>query len=279
MPELQKLSPHRDLQCYFLTPSAIAAMSGASETGFTVSGKWRQQFDWCVVEWNRDNVFEHPLLRPLPDGDLSGLVLNYDEERTGCIPLESNLVPIVDWNDLRIWASDENGVETLYQVNLWPGCATPMSGSYIPAAATMTLTASPGIGNRVGLAFLETHYYHVVGPQDDLSDIASGIAQQIASNPDFTKPARRERQSNIGLRLRTGWQPLLGTGVGCIYWGCVPHQLSHRNRLQCTQDSGGCSGAHKSCAKASLDVVCRFTGYKLSTIRIPDQYFQLECLG
>ena len=28
MPQtLQKLSPHRDLQCYFLLPSAIAAMS------------------------------------------------------------------------------------------------------------------------------------------------------------------------------------------------------------------------------------------------------------
>ena len=41
--------------------------------GFTVSGTWRQQFDWAVIEWNRDNVYEHPAFRNLPDGDLSGL--------------------------------------------------------------------------------------------------------------------------------------------------------------------------------------------------------------
>jgi hypothetical protein len=71
--QIYKLSPHRDLQCFFLTPSAIAAMSQASENGFTLSGSWRQQFDWAVVEWNRDNVYEHPALRYLPDGDLSGI--------------------------------------------------------------------------------------------------------------------------------------------------------------------------------------------------------------
>ena len=76
MPEqIQKLSPHRDLQCFFFQPSAVAALSSASATGFTVSGTWRQQFDWAVIEWNRDNVYEHPLFRNLPDGDLSGLTL------------------------------------------------------------------------------------------------------------------------------------------------------------------------------------------------------------
>src|SRR5947209_20174483 len=110
MPEhLFKLNPERDLQCYFLTPSAVAAMSGASAPGLTVSGKWRQQFDWAVVEWNRDNVFEHPALRPLPDGDLSGVVLSYEETRTGCIPVESNLYPVVDWPNLRLWTEDAQG--------------------------------------------------------------------------------------------------------------------------------------------------------------------------
>ena len=87
--QIQKLSPHRDLQCFFFQPSAVAALSGASSTGFTVSGTWRQQFDWAVIEWNRDNVYEHPLFRNLPDGDLSGLTLTYDETRDNCIPLDS----------------------------------------------------------------------------------------------------------------------------------------------------------------------------------------------
>ena len=81
---LEKFRPDRDLQCYFFRPSAIAALSETSEHGFTISGSWRQQFDWAVVEWNRDNVFEHPAFRYLPDGDLSGLTLSYEETRENC---------------------------------------------------------------------------------------------------------------------------------------------------------------------------------------------------
>ena len=103
--QIQKLSPHRDLQCFFYQPSAVAALSGASATGFTLSGSWRQQFDWAVIEWNRDNVYEHPLFRNLPDGDLSGLTLVYDEARTNCISLDSALYPTVDWPSLRVWAT------------------------------------------------------------------------------------------------------------------------------------------------------------------------------
>ena len=81
----------------------MAALSGTSETGFTVSGCWRQQFDWAVVEWNRDNVFEHPALRNLPDGDLSGVRLSYEETRTNCIPIDSTLYDAVAWPYLRVW--------------------------------------------------------------------------------------------------------------------------------------------------------------------------------
>ena len=176
--QLLKLSPDRDLQCYFLTPSAIAAMSQASPNGFTVSGKWRQQFDWAVVEWNRDNVFEHPTLRYLPDGDLSGLTLTYTEQRTGCIPIESNLFPVVSWDQLRVWAVNADGTETVYYIPI-ASHATPIGNGYVPASGTMTLVASPGSGMRVGLAFLEEHYYYIVGPTDSLSDIAAGIAANI----------------------------------------------------------------------------------------------------
>jgi hypothetical protein len=78
-------------------------MSNASATGFTVSGTWRQQFDWVVLEWNRDNVFEHPLLRNLPDPDLSGLTLTYEETRANAIPDDSDLYPTIDWAYLRVW--------------------------------------------------------------------------------------------------------------------------------------------------------------------------------
>ena len=92
---LQKLRPDRDLQCYFLRPSAVAALSATSPTGFTVSGSWRQQFDWVVIEWNRDNTYEHPAFRNLPDGDLSGVVLTYEETRQNCIPIGLPLGKII----------------------------------------------------------------------------------------------------------------------------------------------------------------------------------------
>src|SRR5216683_7274977 len=99
---IEKLRPDRDLQCFFFRPSAIAALSSASPAGFTVSGTWRKQFDWTVIEWNRDNVFEHPAFRYLPDGDLSGLVLTYEEERSNCLAMDSSLFPTVDWPFLRV---------------------------------------------------------------------------------------------------------------------------------------------------------------------------------
>src|SRR5580700_4078103 len=131
---LYKLRPDRDLQCYFLQPSAISALSGTSASGFTVSGTWRQQFDWAVIEWNRDNVFEHPALRNLPDGDLSGLTLSYQETRTNCIPMDSDLFRTVSWPFLRIWAPDDSGAEQVYQVPL-TSYATAIAGSYASAYA------------------------------------------------------------------------------------------------------------------------------------------------
>ena len=125
--QLSKLRPDRDLQCYFQRPSAAAALSQASASGFTVSGCWRQQFDWVVIEWNRNNVFEHPALRNLPDGDLSGVHLTYEEVRTNCIPLDSNLYPTVEWPYLRIWAQAQ-GAEALYDVPL-KNYASATSGS------------------------------------------------------------------------------------------------------------------------------------------------------
>ena len=95
--QLTKLRPDRDLQCYLNGPRQSAALSGASTTEFTVSGCWRQQFDWAVIEWNRDNGrlnIRHCAI--LPDGDSSGLELSYEEVRTNCIPLDSTLYP-TEW--------------------------------------------------------------------------------------------------------------------------------------------------------------------------------------
>ena len=178
MPEaLQKLSPHRDLQCYFERPSGIAALSETSADGFKLSGSWRQQFDWAVIEWNRDNVFEHPAFRNLPDGDLSGLQLTYQETRQNCIPIDSTLYPTVDWPYLRIWA-ESGGAESLYKVRLLDH-ATPVAGSYTNASATFELQGDPTPGDYVELAWEgEHHTYQLLGA-DTLANAVQAITASV----------------------------------------------------------------------------------------------------
>jgi hypothetical protein len=178
MPEiLEKLRPDRDLQCYFLRPSAIASLSATSANGFSVSGTWRQQFDWAVIEWNRDNVFEHPAFRSLPDGDLSGLMLTYDETRQNCIPLDSDLFPTVDWPNLRVWADDGSG-EKVYKVPL-KNYAAAIQGSYQPATVQFQLSGTVTAGDYVGIAFLSEHYPYLMNAGDTLAVAIQNIVAGV----------------------------------------------------------------------------------------------------
>ena len=187
--QIQKLSPHRDLQCFFFQPSAVAALSGASSTGFTVSGTWRQQFDWAVIEWNRDNVYEHPLFRNLPDGDLSGLMLSYDETRDNCIPLDSALYATIDWPSLRVWATPAGGSETLYYVPL-AAHAAAIAGSYQCAYADFTLSGTVNPGDYVGLSFLTEAYTYQFLSGDILANAAQAITDSVNAFSAVMKATR-----------------------------------------------------------------------------------------
>ncbi len=171
------LQPDGDLQCYFFEPSAIAALSSTSATGFTVSGTWRQQFDWAVIEWNRDNVFEHPAFRSLPNGDLSGLTLSYQETRENCIPLDSDLYATVNWPTLRIWANNGSG-EQIYQIPLTT-YAVPTQGSYQSATVQFTLGGTVTAGDYVGIAFLSEHYPYLMNTGDTLAFAIQNIVAGI----------------------------------------------------------------------------------------------------
>ena len=174
-----KLQPDRDLQCYFFEPSAIAALSETSPGGFTVSGCWRSQFDWAVLEWNRDNVFEYPALRNLPDGDLSGLQLSYEEVRTNCINFDSTWYPTEPWPYLRIWA-DTGGAEQIYEVPLLQ-YATPLSNA-APATTQFQLQGAPTSGDYIELAWLNQHYNYHFADGDTLTTAAEALAGIITAN-------------------------------------------------------------------------------------------------
>ncbi|HLH00334.1 MAG TPA: hypothetical protein VKX49_28775 [Bryobacteraceae bacterium] len=174
---LEKLRPDHDLQCYFFQPSAMAALSATSASGFTVSGSWRQQFDWAVIEWNRDNVFEHPAFRSLPDSDLSGLTLTYKETRQNCIPLDSDLYATVDWPNLRVWADDGSG-EKVYHVPI-KNYATPVAGNYQSPIVQFQLGGAVTAGDYVGIAFLGEHYPYLMNDGDTPEIAIQNIAQGV----------------------------------------------------------------------------------------------------
>ncbi len=96
------------------------------------------------------------MLRPLPDGDLSGLTLSYQETRSNCIPMDSNLFATVDWPSLRVWANDGTG-EKIYKVPL-TAYSTPVEGQYRAATAQISLGGVVTAGDYVGFAFLDEHY-------------------------------------------------------------------------------------------------------------------------
>jgi hypothetical protein len=197
---LQKLSPHRDLQCYFEHPSAIAAMSGASENGFTVSGTWRQQFDWAVIEWNRDNVFEHPAFRNLPDGDLSGLTLTYEETRTNCIPIDSDLYPTVDWPSLRIWWTS-GATEVISKIKIMEH-AVPIEGSYVCASADFELTGTITAGDYITLGWLTEHHTYQAYSVDTVDTIIQALVDSVRAFSPYMwaeKLGQRIRLYYVGL--------------------------------------------------------------------------------
>ena len=179
MTTLQKLTPNQDLQCYFYQPSAVAALSATSPAGFTLSGCWRAQTDWAVLEWNRDNVFDHPVFRYLPDGDLSQLQLSYQETRTNCIAMDSNLYATVPWPYLRVWADPGTG-EQLYLISLMDH-AVPVSGTYTPASATFILEGTATGGDYIELAWDQEQYTYQLYGIDTLESAALALATSITT--------------------------------------------------------------------------------------------------
>ena len=236
---LQKLTPNQDLQCYFYQPSAIAALSQTSPSGFTLSGCWRQQFDWAVVEWNCDNVFEYPAFRNLPDGDLSGLQLSYLEIRSNCIALDSTLYPTVDWPFLRVWADPGTG-EQLYKIPLQQH-ASVAAGSYQAASASFTLQGAPTARDYIELAWDQEHYTYQLYGTDTLESAAAALAASVnlgsttmrasadgatitLTLADSTTGANGNRMGvygNVSGAQTESWQPawqLLSGGVSPSQW-------------------------------------------------------------
>ncbi len=145
---IYKLQPHRTMHLQgFDAYGAAAALWGASESGFNVSGVFRDQGDFAVlVLFQKDDPFGHPRFSYLPDGNFTGLKLDFDVQFQGIQAFESKKWPWIDWAYIN--AYDESG--NLLQHRL-SDLATGPSGR-IGASGTFTLNVgTPLAGDRVTL--------------------------------------------------------------------------------------------------------------------------------
>lgn len=185
MPEaITKLQPDRTLELgFFNHPASNAALHSTTTTGWKLSGKFRMQHDHAIIEWNKYNRWDHPRLRYLPDGDLSGITLTYDEQRTNCQPMESAAFPYTDWPDLLVWATPPGGNEVLYRVPL-RNYASVVSGSLIAAQASLTIGGAIAENDVISLTIMSEKYSYTVQAADTLALVAQGLAAAVNTGPE-----------------------------------------------------------------------------------------------
>jgi hypothetical protein len=144
MPErICKFQPDRTLSLRgFDSFAAATTIQNATPTGFTVSGTFRDPADFAVaVLYDADNVFEHPMIRYLPDFNLSGLVLNFDLLYSdGLQPIDSPKYNWIDWATLDCIRADG----TIAQINLWED--SMLVGASFPAASASFNVVTSGAG-------------------------------------------------------------------------------------------------------------------------------------
>jgi hypothetical protein len=153
MDQIYKLQPHRTMALQgFDDYGAAAALWGASDTGFTVSGVFRDLADFAVlVLFQKDDPFGHPLFSYLPDGDLTGLVLDFDITWQGIQAWESLKSAWTDWNilDYSVNGVGHNDVKWIGTTGITITCNTT---GRTGASATFTLNLnSPQAGDKVTL--------------------------------------------------------------------------------------------------------------------------------
>ncbi|HUD99681.1 MAG TPA: hypothetical protein VMR62_08910, partial [Bryobacteraceae bacterium] len=153
MDQIYKLQPHRTMALQgFDDYGAAAALWGASDAGFTVSGVFRDLADFAVlVLFQKDDPFGHPLFSYLPDGDLTGLVLDFDVTWQGIQSWESLKSAWTDWNtlDYSVNGAGHTDVKWIGTTGITITCNTTGRAG---ASATFTLNqTSAQAGDKVTL--------------------------------------------------------------------------------------------------------------------------------
>ena len=156
---------------------AMGSMWGASATGFSLSGVFRDFADFLVLElWNADDYFGHySTTKYLPDFDFTGMVLTYDWSATGVQQMDSVAYQWIPWRSLSyITPTGSSGT-----IDLQPH-ATKISGTLTAASAAITVS-TPGavIYDRCTIWYQNLAFDFIASGGESASTIAANLAAQI----------------------------------------------------------------------------------------------------
>ncbi len=175
---LEKLDPRYTVSLVgFDDRGAGAALHAVTASSFKVSGVHRDTADFTVLKiWDRDNFYEHPRIKYLPDDDFSGVVLEFDAHYdAGLIPFDSAKSSTIAWDALSVIESDGTPREIPLFAN-----AAYVSGTYDQASVTFTV-ATPGavVFDRVVLWFGNIAFDYLATGGETASDVALALEGQI----------------------------------------------------------------------------------------------------
>ena len=179
---ITKLQPNRTLALRgFDDRGTAASLHSTSSSGFTVSGVFRDAADFAVlVLWDRDNFFEHPRLKHLPDDNFAGVTLTFDARFTGCAAYDSLKYETIPYRSLSYIKS--NG--TSGTIDLWSHLASssPISGTWAKASTTVTISVGGSgavIYDRVTIWFRNFAFDYIAGGGETASLVAAALESQI----------------------------------------------------------------------------------------------------
>jgi hypothetical protein len=155
-----KLQPDRTIALRgFDHLGASAALHNATATGFSVSGAFRDPADFAVVMlYDADDFYNHPHWKWLPDFDFDGLVLQFDVEYQGLMPLNSRKYASIDWPYLDI-LTPEGTPGRIRLSDHAEVIATPDS----PASTSVTIAgAGFNVGDGVALWYQNMAFEYTV---------------------------------------------------------------------------------------------------------------------
>ena len=214
---------------------AFASVTNATATGFQCQGVFRDFSDFAVValQINENGVYEHPLMRALPDFDYSGLTLSFDLTTNGVWPIDARYYPTTNAQRMGVITHDPaTGAEQNIICSFWEN-AVLKSGAFTAASCTFTVTHNPDIDDQIILFVGNVAFNYTGNGSDTATDVASSLTYQV-NNYDWSAFA----QSSVsvlatwnganGVTLtyaRTGKVTVSGNTVHWQQNGTLPSEL------------------------------------------------------